>query len=235
MNSKTSAPDLSRRKFLGACCASVGATGMLSALAQLRVLGAVADTSTSIPTPRVLAAPQTDFKALVCLFMAGGNDANNLVVPTDAATYAEYATGRGALAISQAALLGITPRTSDGRTWGLHPSLGINPNGTTNGGLKGLYADEIQVTDVGGESGNDGRPITLKARGVYDSVYHALVAQRELRHPDDGEVFVALARAAYAGSPRHQERELVRGYGVRELAHRPLPRSRRRNASALSR
>lgn len=139
MNSKTSAPDLSRRKFLGACCASVGATGMLSALAQLRVLGAVADTSTSIPTPRVLAAPQTDFKALVCLFMAGGNDANNLVVPTDAATYAEYATGRGALAISQAALLGITPRTSDGRTWGLHPSLGINPNGTTNGGLKGLF------------------------------------------------------------------------------------------------
>ena len=32
MNSKTSLPDLSRRKFLGACCASVGATGMLSAL-----------------------------------------------------------------------------------------------------------------------------------------------------------------------------------------------------------
>ena len=34
--------DLSRRKFIGACCAAVGTTGMLSALAQLRLIGAVA-------------------------------------------------------------------------------------------------------------------------------------------------------------------------------------------------
>jgi uncharacterized protein (DUF1501 family) len=139
MNSKTTPPDLSRRKFLGACCASVGATGMLSALAQLRLIGAVADTPSGVPTPRIAAAPQTDFKALVCLFLAGGNDANNLIVPTDASSYAEYTTGRGALAIPSAALVGITPRTGDGRTWGLHPSLGINPNGTTNGGMKGLF------------------------------------------------------------------------------------------------
>ena len=116
MNPKTSVPDLSRRKFLGACCASVGATGMLSAMAQLRLIGAVA-------SPGTAAAPQTDSKALVCLFLAGGNDANNLVVPTDAATYAAYATGRGALALPQASLLPITPKTSDGRTWGLHPAM----------------------------------------------------------------------------------------------------------------
>ena len=34
--------DLTRRKFIGNCCAAVGATGILSALAQLRVIGAVA-------------------------------------------------------------------------------------------------------------------------------------------------------------------------------------------------
>ncbi|MFM9091624.1 MAG: twin-arginine translocation signal domain-containing protein [Verrucomicrobiota bacterium] len=34
MNSKTH--DLSRRRFVGACCASVGTTGLLSSLAQLR-------------------------------------------------------------------------------------------------------------------------------------------------------------------------------------------------------
>src|SRR3954469_18337507 len=101
MNSKMSLPDLSRRKFLGACCASVGATGMLSALAQLRLIGAVADTS-GIAPPLTAGAPQTDFKALVCLFLAGGNDANNLIVPTDATSYADYATGRGALALPQA-------------------------------------------------------------------------------------------------------------------------------------
>ena len=54
-NSKTSLPDLARRKFLGTCCASVGATGMLSALAQLRLIGAVADTS---GVPARAAAPQ---------------------------------------------------------------------------------------------------------------------------------------------------------------------------------
>ena len=140
MNPKTSASDFSRRKFLGACCASVTATGMLSALAQLRLIGAVASPENGpLATPGIAAAPQPDFKALVCLFLAGGNDANNFIVPTDNSTYAAYALGRGALALPQASLLGITPRTSDGRTWGLHPSLGINPDGTGNGGLKGLF------------------------------------------------------------------------------------------------
>jgi uncharacterized protein (DUF1501 family) len=123
MNPKTATPDLSRRKFLGACCATVGATGMLSTLAQLRLMGAVASPDNGPATPSRAGAPQTDYKALVCLFLAGGNDANNLVVPTDNATYAEYALGRGALSLPQNALLPVTPRTSDGRTWGIHPAM----------------------------------------------------------------------------------------------------------------
>lgn len=137
MNPKNSVPDLSRRKFVGACCAAVGATGMLSAMAQLRLIGAVANSTGTTSLP-VTGALQSDFKALVCLFLAGGNDANNLVVPTDNATYAAYATGRGALALPQASLLPITPARSDGRTWGLHPALGTNPDGTA-GGLKALF------------------------------------------------------------------------------------------------
>ena len=124
MNPKTSVPDSSRRNFIGACCASVGATGMLSALAQLRLIGAVASPQNGTPaTPATAAATQTDFKALVCLFLAGGNDANNLVIPTDATNYAAYATGRGVLALPQNAVLPIVPKTSDGRTWGLHPAM----------------------------------------------------------------------------------------------------------------
>ena len=80
--------ELSRRKFIGACCKAVGATGMLSALAQLRLIGSVA-------------AAGSDYKALVCLFLAGGNDANNLIVPYDSAGYASYAAARGALARGQ--------------------------------------------------------------------------------------------------------------------------------------
>jgi uncharacterized protein (DUF1501 family) len=111
--------DLSRRKFIGACCAAVGTTGMLSALAQLRMIGALASTGGS----SVSAATGPDFKALVCLFLAGGNDANNLIIPYDTADYAAYATGRGALALPQAPLLPIAPRTSDGRSWALHPAM----------------------------------------------------------------------------------------------------------------
>ena len=116
-------PDLSRRKFLGACCASVGATGLLSTLAQLRLMGAVASPDNGPVSPPRAAAPQPDYKALVCLFLAGGNDANNLVIPTDTANYAAYAAGRGALALPQNAVLPITPRTNDGRTWGIHPAM----------------------------------------------------------------------------------------------------------------
>jgi uncharacterized protein (DUF1501 family) len=104
--------DLSRRRFIGRACAAVGATGMLSALAQLRMIGALAADSSP-----------TGYKALVCLFLYGGNDSNNLLVPTDNTNYNIYAADRTVLALAQNSLLPISPKTySDGRTWGLHPS-----------------------------------------------------------------------------------------------------------------
>ena len=111
--------ELSRRKFIGACCAAVSATGMLSALAQLRLVGALANPSNT-PT---IAGDAPDYRALVCLFLSGGNDANNLIVPNDTAGYATYAAGRTTLALPQTGLLGITPKTTDGRSWALHPSM----------------------------------------------------------------------------------------------------------------
>jgi uncharacterized protein (DUF1501 family) len=105
--------DFSRRKFIGSCCAAVGSTGLLSALSQLRLLGAVAGAESDA----------TDYKALVCLFMAGGNDANNLLIPNDSAGYAAYAAARTTLALPNDGLLGISPTSSDGRSYGLHPSV----------------------------------------------------------------------------------------------------------------
>lgn len=100
---------LTRRQFVGRCCAAVGTTGLLSALASLRATAAVAN--------------PTDYRALVCLFLAGGNDASNLIIPFDAAGYAGYAAARGVLALPQANLLGITPQTPDGHAWALHPAV----------------------------------------------------------------------------------------------------------------
>lgn len=117
--------DPSRRRFLGSCCAAVTATGLLSQLAQLRMLGAVADTGSPFtPTgPRMAGAPQADYKALVCLFLAGGNDANNMIVPIDGSTHSQYAAGRGALAIPQADLLPLAGTVADGRRFGMHPAM----------------------------------------------------------------------------------------------------------------
>jgi len=65
----------------------------------------------------------SEYKALICLFLFGGNDANNVIVPRDASGYASYAAARGILAIPQASLLPITLQNGDGRDFGFHPNL----------------------------------------------------------------------------------------------------------------
>lgn len=141
MNPKNPTFDPNRRKFLGSCCAAVGATGMLSTLAQLRLMGAVASPDNGPVDPARAGALPADYKALVCLFLAGGNDANNLIVPFDTAGYNAYASaaGRGAIALPRTQVLGITPRTTDGREWALHASLNSDVANTNNTGLKSLF------------------------------------------------------------------------------------------------
>jgi len=112
---------LSRRAFVRqACCAAVGTTGILSALGQLRVIGAIAADG----LPGRAAAIPADYKALVCLYLNGGNDANSLIIPSDAASYAAYAKSRAELAIAPGSLLPVTLKTySDGRGYAMNPSV----------------------------------------------------------------------------------------------------------------
>ena len=114
----TSPADPTRRAFLRqACCAAVGSAGILSTLAQLRVLGAVTGPATAAATP-------SDYKALVCIFLSGGNDGANALIPFDNASYADYAKARVEVAVAQSRLLPLTPRTyTDGRRYALHPNL----------------------------------------------------------------------------------------------------------------
>jgi len=112
---------MNRRRFLGHCCAAVGTIGILSTLAQLRAIGAVA--GSNLDRIRTAGLPP-DYKALVCLFLGGGNDATNLVIPSDPTNYSAYARARSDLAVAQPSLLPIAPRRySDGRSWALHPSV----------------------------------------------------------------------------------------------------------------
>jgi uncharacterized protein (DUF1501 family) len=72
---------LSRRGFLG-CTARAG---MLGSLSSLGLLGLSATASAAV----------SDYKALVCINLFGGNDGNNLIVPLDTGRYANYTRVRG--------------------------------------------------------------------------------------------------------------------------------------------
>ena len=72
-------------------------------------------------------APQgafSDYRALVCVFLLGGNDSFNMLVPRSGAEYNVYARSRQNLAVASTDLLPITPLTQDGSHYGLHPTMG---------------------------------------------------------------------------------------------------------------
>jgi len=78
--------------------------------------------------PRAARASQVnDYKALVCIYLAGGNDGNNLIVPLDSSRYSAYQNIRGNLALSGNKLL--TPISDgDGNSYALHYGLSeMNP------------------------------------------------------------------------------------------------------------
>jgi uncharacterized protein (DUF1501 family) len=106
----------SRRDFLRNAACLLGSTALMSSLEQFGLINALAQTAVS------------DYKALVCVFLSGGNDGNNVVIPYDpniATEYPAYNAVRGAagLAIPQASLLSITPGSLGGRKFGLHPAM----------------------------------------------------------------------------------------------------------------
>lgn len=101
-----------RRSFIRqAACAALGTSGLVGTISDLRKLNAA-----TYPVAG-------DYKALVCVFLHGGNDANNVIIPHDAGGYSAYAAARSVLAIPQAALLPIILPDGDGRDFGFHPKL----------------------------------------------------------------------------------------------------------------
>jgi len=86
-----------------------------------------------------LAQTTSEYKALVCVFMFGGNDSNNLIVPLPAPEYASYQQTRAVLALPQANLLPVTP-SSLGVQYGFHPKM-TDLQTLFNGGHAALLAN----------------------------------------------------------------------------------------------
>lgn len=99
-----------RELFSRGACAALGAAAAASTIADLLHVAEAAPAA-------------SDYRALVCLFLGGGNDGSNMIVPRTGSDYTSYAAARGSLALPQGSLLPISPLTGDGRSWGLHPSV----------------------------------------------------------------------------------------------------------------
>jgi uncharacterized protein (DUF1501 family) len=92
----------SRRRFLRTT----------SALSMLGTGGPLALNLAAIGSAAAQAAD--DYRALVCVFLFGGNDQTNTVVPTDPAEYAGYAGARPSIALPAASLRSLGPVASQG-------------------------------------------------------------------------------------------------------------------------
>ncbi len=91
----------SRRSFLNLGAGAFAAAGLPGAL-----------------SPAALASSRN--RNVVCIYMIGGNDSNNMIVPLDSPAYDAYARNRGPLALSRGALL---PVRSGSANYGFHPNL----------------------------------------------------------------------------------------------------------------
>ena len=103
----------SRRSFLKhSTCAAVSAASASATFFDLMKTAAAASP-----------AQTGDYKALICIFLYGGNDPHNMVVPRTAADYNLYARTRAALAVPQNQLRALNFKDATQREFGLHPSM----------------------------------------------------------------------------------------------------------------
>ena len=119
MNEKNVSVRKTRREFIRqAACAALGTAALTAFVRDLRFINSAAAQSN---------IGEDDYKALVCIFLSGGNDSNNLIIPTIPSEWDDYAAIRSdVLAIPLSGgpynVLPVSPLNSDGHEYGFHPS-----------------------------------------------------------------------------------------------------------------
>src|SRR5262249_36288559 len=92
--------------------AALGSAGAMSQICNLTNVAAATSTT---------ALQSGDYKALVCVFLFGGNDGDNTLIPYSQSEYDAYARARTILAVPRAQLLPIANDDTGGRDWAFHP------------------------------------------------------------------------------------------------------------------
>ncbi|MEM1226901.1 MAG: DUF1501 domain-containing protein [Planctomycetota bacterium] len=120
----------SRRHFLrmSGGCAALSSTALLSQMLNLRLTQSVAAQTSG----------GGDYKALVCLFLLGGNDSYNMLTPYDTSEYNDYVTARTGLALSKSDTTG-----NDGEV-----IPGLLPIDAGNGRQLGIHGNMPELRDM---------------------------------------------------------------------------------------
>ena len=104
---------LSRRKFIrNAGCAAIGSATLMNTLTNLKFINSAAAINQF-----------DDYKAMVVILLSGGNDSYNMLVPYGDAEYAQYATTRSNLALSQESLLSLDYTDIAGKQFAVHNAM----------------------------------------------------------------------------------------------------------------
>jgi uncharacterized protein (DUF1501 family) len=129
---------ISRRGFLRQLnCAAIGSSAILNTLLNLKLANSVAAQQGPL-----------DSKALVCIFLGGGMDSFNVLVPWEQSAYNAYSTSRGAfgssggLALDRNAVLQLAAPANN---YALHPSC-VNLQAMANG--TGAFAGKRRLSFV---------------------------------------------------------------------------------------
>ena len=126
----------SRRDFLvRTTCAALGAAALQGTVKKFGLANLLATPPNGV---------SGNYRALVCIFLQGGNDSNNMVIPTDS-YYTSYSNQRPTIAIPAGNVLPLAnpPASLGGRTFGFHPNMG---DYQTSGPL---YAGPVSLYNAG--------------------------------------------------------------------------------------
>lgn len=141
-----------RRDFLIRSASALTMTALATQADHFGLMTALAQRSKK----RIESVVPNDYRALVCIYLSGGNDANNMIVPNhndaSVSNYAAYSGARASqgLALAQSALLPVAVPRIGNLAYGLHPSFGTITGGINNG-IHELWAQGklAAITNVG--------------------------------------------------------------------------------------
>jgi len=115
MNKPETPALLTRRNFLGSnACSAMSTAGLLNTILTLRSINA--QTIDGL-------APDAPYKAIVCVFLYGGNDSNNLLLPRESSAHSKYLANRTVIGIPLTGILPLNSLNDDGLQLGLHGSM----------------------------------------------------------------------------------------------------------------